>query len=359
MSNYNNKNSKEEEIMEVDKNININDFKTKTKENVHKDFKVTIPTNEKNFSTLISPENLQSTRFSQFIKKDDEINNSDSDSINNISEESEIQIITYTEVFNYFMSLYLSKKSEIPEEKKIEICCLCKIFGKYSKISNLNKELIEEKKFILFSNSIPYSYHDNIHMKVLYSIYIQLNKNNSNKNHTNKIELEKELKTFCFYSLKSFNNSEKNIILESLNMTIKDINILSLIQLLYIIDLYPSFININFNNIYDILFFSIHLSKISFEQIKKELLNNYCNKKKSVIDIFNQYYIGLFELGISYLIKNEFKNKYKSVIKILRQVSEKDSKTIFLKFDEFKKKYPEEKENNSFTGIFNNSTSKQ
>ena len=63
MSNYNNKNSTEEEIMEVDKNININNFKTKTKENVHKDFKVNIPTNEKNFSTLLSPENLQSTRF--------------------------------------------------------------------------------------------------------------------------------------------------------------------------------------------------------------------------------------------------------------------------------------------------------
>ena len=31
MSNYNNKNSTEEEIMEVDKNININDFKNKIK----------------------------------------------------------------------------------------------------------------------------------------------------------------------------------------------------------------------------------------------------------------------------------------------------------------------------------------
>ena len=88
-------------------------------------------------------------------------------------------------------------------------------------------------------------------------IYIWKFSNNSNKNHIYKIEFEKK-KYFCFYFLNLL-IIVKKIFFEKLNITINDIKFLSLNQLIYINNIFPSFKKTNLKNIYDILFINSYI----------------------------------------------------------------------------------------------------
>ena len=53
----------------------------------------------------------------------------------------------------------------------------------------------------------------------------------------------------------------KKIFFEKLNITINDIKFLSIIQLIYINNIFPSFKKTNLKNIYDILFINSYIYK--------------------------------------------------------------------------------------------------
>lgn len=217
----------------------------------------------------------------------------------------------YREVCNYFLSLYLNRDKDdsltvqVSEQQKV--CCLFKLLGMY-KTFPLDKELLIERDYVLFSSQLKLELSNEIHFKILLKIFnsfysMSLGRK-KNKESEDKIVKDggidkKTLEIFIQDNLeynKGLNEDFKVL------FQINEINIFPLIQIIALIDKHPSFIQNNYHSFDNggdgntLFFVLINLSRISIQQIKLGTLNIYFNKNKNLVDTINEFFFGLIEI---------------------------------------------------------------
>ena len=206
-------------------------------------------------------------------------------------------IINYKQALEYFYNLDFSKVKKLikVEDFKEENCCQNLLICGKKKLK-LNSELTKEREIIFCITKIPYNENNNIHYDILTTIYNFLTEENyflGCKNYYEKI---------CF---------SKNFLDD-----LRRVDMYVLLQILYFKDNYSQFFKILFdffvkNNCEGLFCISlINLVKISLNCLKKGSLIPICNRKQCVLNVINDFFLGLvsqFYLQLHLNIKNKKK----------------------------------------------------
>jgi hypothetical protein len=233
-------------------------------------------------------------------------------------------------------------------------------------------ELKTERNFIIFLRRNTLSNDEEMFKKIFEQI-LNFIQNNLSEIHLDEDKIIKNrnpenLLKKSYNLLKEKRLSYTNIIkgknkdidlLEEFN--INSIPILMAIQMLFIIQKYPDFVE-EFAKLFPddkeiVLAFSFYLSSISYDRLLSGRLNLYFNKGKNVLDVYNDFYLGLF--GLTLDLFNSKKNNYYEIFLELESEAKKFPSSIFWKTKIFKSKYFEVKTESSLTSYFNNSSVNQ
>jgi hypothetical protein len=257
---------------------------------------------ESNLDIIFSPK--LTNEKSSFLKE--KISNNLSCENNDINlskiEGNEIDIntiINYNQALEYFYNLEFSKLKKLikVEDFQEENCCK-KFFICGKKTLKLNSELIKEREIIFCITKIPYNENNNIHFNILTTINNFLIEENYFLN--NKIYYEK-------------NDFTKNLL-----NNLRKVGMYGLLQILYFQENYSQFFKILYhffvNNNFEYLFYIslINLVKICLNCLKNGSLIPICNRKKCVLNVINNFFLGLasqFYLQLHLNIKNKKKLK--------------------------------------------------
>lgn len=257
-------------------------------------------------------------------------------------------IITYKEALNYYSSLFiLSKvsKNKIDNVQRVKshskVCCLKRILYRYINRYRLDHELKSEKAMILYTSDIEYDRNNEIHLQMLKTIFQSVNKTNNN---LSKSTIEGKEWEIYFSSNTPLFPIDKG-------------GIYSMIQILFIIQKYPTF----FNEIVDLFNDEVlkqnyiikvlcSITVLCLKYINENELNVYFNHKKNIPETICEFYIGLiFQMKI-YLSENASKPlSYTNICNSFEKTKKDSIKTpssIFWKYKQFKEIYQEE--DNSF-----------
>lgn len=261
--------------------------------------------------------------------------------------------IKFREINNYFSSLYFSRDKELTEvdqhNNNNDICCSCivRFFRKYSKKYNLNEDLLNEKNLIFFMYYTPYDSKDKMHEKMMRKIFYNFATEDEKKNEVKTEDLEKFIE---------IETNSKEIL-----------NVYSLVCLIELIDVYPSYLQKRYENFYNnkggnlLFYLLISISKLCIELLKTDVLNIYFNKNKSVINTMKGFFFGSLEICDSDIEKTKLSNNFVDfesidfIIVNLRKAIVETSSVPLWKYNSFKDKYPEVKD--SISDSFSNNLS--
>lgn len=288
--------------------------------------------------------------------------------------ESKYNCSIFRECFNYYLSFFYEKDFSIPEEEEPKNAnFFARLFKNYPKIYDIMPELKAERNFIIFLKRNNLSDDEEMFKKISEQIlkFIQNNLSEINLDEDKIIKrrnpevllkksynLLKEKRVSYTNMIKDKNDNTKELFEE---FSINRIPILMAIQMLFIIEKYPDFIE-EFAKLFPeekeiIIAFSFYLSSISFDRLLSGRLNLYFNKGKNVLDVYNDFYLGLFGLCLD--LFNSKKNNYYEVFLGLESEAKNFPSSIFWKTKLFKSKYFEVKSESSLTSYFNNSSVNQ
>ena len=338
-----------------------------------------------NFFNNKSNENYDFNNNNNLDYNDKEIDNQNLDEKNNevlnvnngnkdyYFKESKYNSSIFRECFNYYLSYFYEQEFSIPEEEEPKNAnFFARLFKDYPKIYDIMPELKTERNFIIFLRRNTLSNDEEMFKKIfeqilnfiqnnLSEIHLDEDKIIKNRNPENLLKksynLLKEKRLSYTNIIKGKN---KNIdLLEEFN--INSIPILMAIQMLFIIQKYPDFVE-EFAKLFPddkeiVLAFSFYLSSISYDRLLSGRLNLYFNKGKNVLDVYNDFYLGLF--GLTLDLFNSKKNNYYEIFLELETKTKKFPSSIFWKTKIFKSKYFEVKTESSLTSYFNNSSVNQ
>ena len=254
---------------------------------------------EPNFDSIFSPKKNEKSAF----LKEKILNNSSFE--NNDINLSEIEgneidintIINYNQALEYFYNLDFSKEKKLIklEDFQDDNCCK-KFFICGKKKLKLNSDLIKEREIIFCITKIPYNENNNIHFNIFTTIYNFLTEESyflNNETHYQKIGFRKN----------SFND-------------LKNVGMFAFLEILYFKENYSQFFKILYNiflkNNFEWLFCIslINLVKICLNCLKNGSLISICNRKNSVLNVMNDFFLGLvsqFYLLLDFNIKNQKK----------------------------------------------------
>ena len=290
-----------------------------------------------NFFNNKSNENYDFNNNNNLDYNDKEIDNQNLDEKNNevlnvnngnkdyYFKESKYNSSIFRECFNYYLSYFYEQEFSIPEEEEPKNAnFFARLFKDYPKIYDIMPELKTRNP----ENLLKKSYNLLKEKRLSYTNIIK----GKNKN---------------------------TDLLEEFN--INSIPILMAIQMLFIIQKYPDFVE-EFAKLFPddkeiVLAFSFYLSSISYDRLLSGRLNLYFNKGKNVLDVYNDFYLGLF--GLTLDLFNSKKNNYYEIFLELESEAKKFPSSIFWKTKIFKSKYFEVKTESSLTSYFNNSSVNQ
>jgi hypothetical protein len=338
-----------------------------------------------NFFNNKSNENYDFNNNNNLDYNDKEIDNQNLDEKNNevlnvnnsnkdyYFKESKYNSSIFRECFNYYLSYFYEKEFSIPEEEEPKNAnFFARLFKDYPKIYDIMPELKTERNFIIFLRRNTLSNDEEMFKKIFEQI-LNFIQNNLSEIHLDEDKIIKNrnpenLLKKSYNLLKEKRLSYTNIIkgknkdidlLEEFN--INSIPILMAIQMLFIIQKYPDFVE-EFAKLFPdekeiVLAFSFYLSSISYDRLLSGRLNLYFNKGKNVLDVYNDFYLGLF--GLSLDLFNSKKNNYYEIFLELESEAKKFPSSIFWKTKIFKSKYFEVKTESSLTSYFNNSSVNQ
>ena len=302
-----------------------------------------------------------------------EINNIKNNQNNYSFDDSDTNSI-FRECFNYYLSYFYEQDFTIPEEEEPKNAnFFYRLFGNYPKIYQILPELKSERNFIIFLKRNNISKDDEMFKKIFGRIlkFIETNLSDINIDEdkiAKKCNPENLLKKSynllkekrLSYTNMVNNKSDSKDLLEEYN--INSIPILMLLQMLYIIEKFPNFIESFVSKCFPdekeiILAFSFYLSSIAFDRLLSGRLNLYFNKGKNVLDAYIEFYLGLFDLSFDLLESK--KNIYHDAFLGIESEAQNMPSSIFWKTKTFKLKYPEIKSESSLTSYFNNSSMNQ
>lgn len=193
---------------------------------------------------------------------------SENDSIiNKASEAPTISLINYQESYNYFQSLIITNKNNHIEEKSLN-CCSCS-----------SEKIKKQKIFILNLSRIKYDENNNIHFRILFSIYYFFTKRNCKKEgeHWQDIGFQSDTPRTDLISVGMFGP----------------------IQILYGITIYPDFYLKLFQYLLvrkcELFFIGnlISFSKFCLNILERGILDERVNENDNLLRILNEIYVGM------------------------------------------------------------------
>ena len=299
-------------------------------------------------------------------------NNNNNNNENNYSfNESNPNYSLFRECFNYYLSYYYEQDFVVDEKDEPQNAgFFARLFGNHPKIYQILPELKSERNFIMFlRNNVLPKENDMFNLifgKIIYFIENNITDLNIEEDKIIKkktpLNLIKKSYKILNEKMKSFNEMMKikndKDIFEEFN--INTIPLLMIIQLLYIIELFPNFIESFINKCFPnekeiILAFSFYLSSIEYDRLLSGRLNIFFNRDKMVFDKYNEFYLGLFEQ--SYELFESNKNSFYDSFSGIKSEAENMPSSIFWKSNTFKLKYPAVKTDSSLSHYFNSSSS--
>ena len=223
--------------------------------------------------------------------------------INRTPEQPTIQLITYNEAFTYFQSLMYT--NQYTEEKSSGFCSCSS--GKIKK----------KKNFIKNISRIKYDENNNIHFRILFTIYYFFTKRNCEKEGEHWQDI-------------GFQSDTPSTDLISVGM-------LGPLQILYGIDYYPHFYTELFKYLLmrkcELFFASnlLSLSKFSLNILERGILDSSVNDNDNLLNILNEIYVGMSYdynniiqvYGNSNILTIEF------IVKTIQAISEKRIQTSY------------------------------
>lgn len=309
-----------------------------------------------------------------FEDKNNEVLNINNSNKDFYFKESKYNCSIFRECFNYYLSFFYEQDFSIPEEEEPKNASFfARLFKDYPKIYDIMPELKTERNFIIFLRRNNLSGDAEMFKKIFEQILnfiqhnlseIELDEGKIIKNRNPEILLKKSYnllkeKRLSYNNMIKGKNNKIKELFEEFN--INEIPILMTIQMLFIIEKYPDFVE-EFAKLFPdekeiILAFSFYLSSISYDRLLSGRLNLYFNKGKNVLDVYNDFYLGLF--GLSLDLFNSKKNNYYEIFLGLESEAKNFPSSIFWKTKLFKSKFFEVKSESSLTSYFNNSSVNQ
>ena len=222
-----------------------------------------------------------------------------SSEVDRTPEQPEIPLITYEEAYKYFQSLvYPNQDNNI--QKKSSSFCSCS-----------SEKLEKEKVFLASLNKIKYDKNNNIHFRILFSIYYFFTKKNCQKEgeHWQDIGFQSDTPNTDLYSVGMYGP----------------------LQILYGINKYPSF----YSNLFEYLlkrkcdlFFAVNMisfTKFSYNVFERGILDSDIKENNSLLIALNEVYVGMGydfsneiqQYGNNNILTIEF------IVKTIQNISEK------------------------------------
>ena len=311
------------------------------------------------YSSIISNQNSQANNSKEMLEQNRIA--TDPKVVQNINivklQISEGSNVKYREVCNYFLSEYLNRDKEVNvyvNENKEKVCCLYRLFGMH-KTYEIEKELVEERNYVLYSNDVKFNIDIDIHLKVIKKIYLTLctfenEKEKTKVTNVNENIINKFIKESLDVKLKEENKSK---------FTIDQISIYSLIQIVGLIDKHPTFFEKAYH-LYTIesknylFFILLNLTMMTIQQVKNGKINIYLNKNKNVVKTLNAFYYGLIEICNNELENNATNaetNRLEFILLTAQKAASENLSSVLWKYNCFKEKYIECKDSthSSFT----------
>ena len=270
---------------------------------------------------------------------------------------SEGSNMKYREVCNYFLSEYLNRDKEVNvyvNENKEKVCCLYRLFGMH-KTYEIDKELVEERNYVIYSNEVKFNIEIDIHFKVLKKIYLALCTIENEKAKTKVTDVNEKI-------INNFIKESMNVKLKEENkdkFTIDQITMYGLIQIIGLIDKHPTFFEktyhfYTFESKNYLFFILLNLTMMTIQQVKNGKMNIYLNKNKNVVKTLNAFYYGLIEICNNELENsptNAEANRLEFILLTAQKAASENLSSVLWKYNCFKEKYIESKDsaNSSFT----------
>ena len=214
--------------------------------------------------------NLLQTNF-QIKDDNDEISSPNILSENSIiattPEQPQISLITFEEAHNYFQKLAFPNMENKKVEKSSDFC------------SCSSAKLEREKTFVVILNKIKYDKNNDIHFRILFTIYYFFTKKNCPKEgeHWQDIGFQSD----------------------SPNVDIYSVGMYGPLQILYGINKYSNL----YNNLFEYLlkrkcdlFFAVNLislTKFSYNVFERGILDSYYKESDNLFLILNEVYVGM------------------------------------------------------------------
>ena len=228
---------------------------------------------------------------------------SENSSVNNLPEEPNIPIIAFNEAYTYFQNLFYTNKPNMMEEKDDD-CCSCS-----------SSKITKQKNFILNLNKIKYDKNNNIHFRILFSIYYSFI-------HKNCEPEGEHWQDIGFQS-------------DSPNNDLITVGMFGPLQILYGITYYPTFYTNLFgyllNRKCDLFFVvnMISLSKFCLNILERGILDHSINDNDNLFLILNEVYVGM---GYEYCnsIQHYGNNNILTIefiVKTIQSISERRTET--------------------------------
>lgn len=267
--------------------------------------------------------------------------------------------VKYREVCNYFLSEYLNRDKDMNvfvDENKEKVCCIYRLFGMH-KTFEIDKELIEERNYVLYTNEVKFNIEIDVHSKVIKKIYLALCSFENDKNSNTKITEVNEtaINKFIKDSLSvHLSNENKN------KFSIDQITMFSLVQIIGLIDKHPTFFEkalhlYRFESKNFLFFILLNLTMMTIQQIKNGKINIYLNKNKNVVKTLNAFYYGLIEICDNELENsstNAESSRLEFILLTAQKAADDNLSSVLWKYNCFKEKYVECKD--STTSSFTN-----
>lgn len=220
-------------------------------------------------------------------------------------EEPSIPLITYQESYNYFQSLIFTNQNNNFDDDDDSGFCSCS-----------SEKIKRQKYFIKSVNRIKYDENNNIHFRILFSIYYFFTKRNCEKEGEHWQDI-------------GFQSDTPSVDLISVGM-------LGPLQMLYGINTYPDF----YNNLFQYLlkrkcdlFFAgnlISFSKFSLNLLERGILDNF-GDNDNLFTILNEIYVGM---GFDFF--NDIQNygngnilTIEFIVKTIQKISENRTQTNY------------------------------
>jgi len=241
--------------------------------------------------------NIKANLQDEFVKKGDENEYLGNQNIKIIIDDSYTHngdTINFKTAFSYFSSFEYKEEQELIDNELImnkkKISIIKRICGCFCK--KIPQNIKKEKNLICCITKVPYDEENEIHYKILKSIYVFF---------TNEKECPKKGNHWEKIGFQS----------KTPKSDLRSVGMLASLQLLYFLCAYPSFSL----SVYKLFLYKncewlfavtlINITQICYHLLRDDLLDSFFIKKNDVVSVLNELYVGIIYSLNQYLEENK------------------------------------------------------